>query len=107
MTKKMTRAGYAALVKISMTTSGSKIGRDEEFTVMKVQAFVNFQDDEENAKSQFERQIARKVEYYEGIFDIKVEKHSFEYLYIDEVEFTSYPKALLERKKRVHDAQKM
>ena len=83
------RNGWSFTVKLTMWTDAIKT-EGEDFAFNKVEGFVNFQPDPYERMKQLSRQVYRKIEFYQKLYDIKVTNYDFEILGTLEVELLPY-----------------
>ena len=84
------RRGYSFTVKLTMWTDGIT-DEGEEYCFNKVEGFVNFHHDLHERYEQLERQVLRKIEFYEKELQVKVIRHSFLVLTVLDVDFLPLP----------------
>ena len=84
------RDGWFFTVKLEMETNSIK-DKDEDVRFMKVEGFVNFHKDDYERHQQLYRQIKRKVEFYEKMYDIRVIRYDYTILTRLQIEFLPNP----------------
>lgn len=84
------RDGWFFTVKLEMETDSIK-DKDEDVRFMKVEGFVNFHTDDYERHQQLYRQIKRKVEFYEKMYEIKVIRYDYTILTRLQIEFLPNP----------------
>ena len=82
------RKGRLYVVKFTLYTEK---GKENNYSFNQYTSFVNFYEDLPNSVAQLQRQMARKVRFFERMLRIKVIDWDYEVLYRQVVEFTPKP----------------